>query len=400
MINMHLKNRLLLLFLCISVITGCNSAQRTTGTRSMIPTGAELGRILKAGEIHQYNLTLKQGEFAHINAKQNGIDVIVKVSDTVNRWQQIYDSPNGELDSENIYLLSTNGNDYLIEVYPAQKYADPGVYSMEIKRLEKAGDTDIKWMDALRSTQQAGTLRAKAETRKQSIEQYKTSIAKWIEIKDDRQQANATRSLGFVYIREKEYEKAVQVFEQLLPLWYKLGDTRSAGFTQLIIGRIYSLQKMYSKNLEYNLRSLEDWRKAKDYDQESFVLMEIGNMYTQLNEKQKSIDYFEQSLKMNEQSKRPSIKAVILRDYASAMLQNNENEKAKQLFEQSIQQWKSTANREEEARTDVMLAAQFTKQNDQQNALRHYQHALEIWNTLDEKNEIKKVQELMDKAKN
>jgi tetratricopeptide (TPR) repeat protein len=358
-----------------------------------------LQTILKAGEAHRYIIAVDAGEFVHIKALQNGIDVIAKVSDITNNWEGVFDSPTGELGSEDIYLLSHAKTKYEIEIYPAQKFADPGTYKIEIFQKRKASIADKKWMTALTATQNAAKLRSKNETRKQSIEQYKTALSLWKELKDDVQYASAMRSLGFVYIRENNYEKSLEIFHQLLSQWKQIGDVRAEGFTHLIIGRIYDLQKNFTKSLEYNLSSLPYWKTAKDTDQESFVLMNIGNLYADLNDKQKSIDFFEQALKINEQSKRASIKAVILRDYATAMLSVGAFEKAILLYGQSINQWQITVNKLEEAKTAVMLAAYFAEKNNKEKATQYYQHALEIWKTLDEQNEMKKIQSALDRLR-
>lgn len=340
---------------------------------------------------------MDSGEFVHIKVQQNGIDVIAKLSDTTNNWEEVFDSPTGELGSEQVYLLGSANSEYKIEIYPAQKFADPGTYNIEIFEKRKASLADKKWMAALDETQKADKLRSKNETRQQSIDQYKTALSLWKELNDNVQYADAMRSLGFVYIREKEYEKSLETFNQLLSTWKQIGDIRSEGFTHLIIGRIYDLQKNISKSLEYNLSSLEYWRIAKDADQETFVLMNIGNLYSVLNDKQKSIEFFEQALKINEQSKRPSVKAVVLRDYATAMQSMGEFEKAILLYDQSINQWQRTVNKPEEAKTAGMLAAILGEKHYNQKAAHYYAHALEIWTTLEEQSEIKKIQSALDK---
>jgi tetratricopeptide (TPR) repeat protein len=352
---------------------------------------------LQAGMSHQYSIYLNAGEYAHVKVEQHGIDVIASVSAAKGEWLEIFDTPSGELDSEDIYLLSEFGDKYQITIYPAQKYADPGEYSLRIIRLKMASGADKKWMAALVATQQADKLRSKAGSRQQSILQYESALSLWKQLNDTEQYAHTLRSLGFVHIREKNYEKSVQVFNQLLLLWKQLGDVRAEGFTYLIIGRIYDLQKNYSQSLAYNLSSLDYWKKTADTDQESFVLMNIGNMYTKSGDKQKAIDYFEQALKINQQSERPSIKAVILRDYANAMAAISENERAIYLYDQSLKQWQATVNLPEEARTAVLLAVHFADRDDRQKAIQYYQHALAIWKKLDDQKELKVIQAALDK---
>ena len=390
-----------LAFVCLIIFFfsfGCSSVHKA-GNISENSGNAEtsLKRKLKAGEIHHYRINLSAGEFLHIMAEQFGIDLIAKVSSADSQFVEQFDSPNGELDAEDIYLLSDKNRKYDIAIHPAQKYADPGEYVVKIVRSGQASDQDKKWISALASTQKADRMRTKTETREQSIRQYEIAMSEWLALKDTLQYAKAMRSMGFMHIRQKNYDKAVEVFTRLLSSWKQLGEVRAEGFTQLIIGRVYDLQKHYKKSLEYNLASLPYWIKTKDTDQESFTLMNIGNLYSYLNDKQKAVDYFEQALKKNELSERPSVKAVIQRDYANSLMRMGDEEKAIHLYEQSLKQWQVTSNTSEEARTAVLLATHFVKKNDNQKAIHYYNHALEIWKKLNEQNEIKSVQAALDK---
>ncbi len=383
-----------ILIFIIAASYGCSSVHKTEYASS---TEIDLKRKLKAAENHLYTIHLNAGEFLHIRVMQYGIDVIATVQSADKQFAEQFDSPTGELDAEDIYLLSNNSENYEIEIYPAQKYADPGDYVIKIIHLKRASESDKKWMAAFASNQKADKLRANPETRQQSIEQYKLAMAEWKALHDTLQYASAMRSLGFVYIRQKNYEEAIRIFNQLLSVWKQLSDMRSEGFTYLIIGRIYDLQKDFKTSLEYNLSSLDYWIKVKDVDQETFTLMNIGNLYAHLSDKQKAIEYFEQALKKNEQSERPSVKAVVLRDYAAAMLSVGDSQKAIALYEQSIKQWQATVNTPEEARTDVLLAAHFAENGNKQQAIHYYNHAFDIWKKMDEQNEMKTIQSALDK---
>ena len=360
---------------------------------------SRLKRQLRSGEKHQYSIHLEPGEFAHIRVQQYDIDVMILLTSDTGNLQEIYDSPTGELDKEDIFVLSKRDGNFKIEIYPAQKYADPGEYDLNIVVLRIATEGDRKWMAAIAATQKADKLRSTPATRQQSMAQYEASLLLWSELKARDQYAGTLRSLGFVYIREKNYDKAIGVFNKLLPIWKEIGDLRAEGFTHLIIGRIYNLQKDYNTSLAYNLNSLPIWKTAKDTDQESFVMMNVGNLYAQLGDKQKAIDFFEQALKRNETSKRPSIKAVILRDFGTAMILVGEAEKGIQLYVLSMKQWQSTVNAPEEARTAVLLGNHFAGKNDQLQANQYYNHSMEIWHKLDDLNEIQKVKVLLDRLK-
>ncbi len=377
---------------------GCSSVKKA-GNISVNKNNAEINlkRKLKAGENHLYSIQLNAGDFLHIKAKQYGIDLIAKVTTADGQFAEQFDSPTGELNDEDIYLLSAENRKYQIEIYPAQKFADPGDYDLSVVRSGKASEADKNWMAALAATQKGDKMRGKAETRQQCIQQYESAMAAWVTLKDTLQYARAMRSMGFVHIRLRNYDKAVETFTQLLPLWKQLDDTRAEGFTYLIISRVYDLRKDYKKSLEYNQQSLPGWSKVNDNDQESFIHMNIGSLYSYLGDRDNTISSFEMALKKNELSERPSIKAVILRDFANSLMRLGEEEKAIQYYEQSLKQWQATVNTPEEARTAILIADYYSKKGIKEEAVRYYRDALAIWQKLNEQTEIKNMQEALGK---
>jgi hypothetical protein len=221
------KRNSLLFIALLSIGIGCKMPQVA---RQSLPR-LDLSRQLQAGESHVYSFKLNAGELLHLKIIQQGIDVVATIKIAGNDFSQMYDSPTGELDAEDVYLLAEKNEQYSMELIPAQKFADAGLYNLQVIRREKATQKDRKWMAALNLTKQADKLRTKAETREQSIIVYKNVAEEWKQLKDTVQQASALRSLGFMQIRQKRYGDATQTFTSLLPVWNQLGDLRGTGFT-------------------------------------------------------------------------------------------------------------------------------------------------------------------------
>lgn len=332
----------------------------------------------------------------HLQVVQDGIDIIAKVRSADGQYNEKFDSPTGELGAEDIYLYSDKDMKYKLEISPAHKDADPGNYLIKVVKSGKASDKDKQWFAALTTTQNADKLRAKKETRLQSIPEYKIANRAWKTLNDSLQYANSMRSMGFVYLNLKVFDSALSVFTELLPIWKQLGDVRSEGFTYLTIGRIYGMQKNYSKSLEYNINALPIWAKTKDTDQEAAIFMNIGNLYAHLGDKQKSIAYFEEALKKAEPSKQPSIKPTILREYAMSMGELKEDQKALGLFKQSMQQWQHMGDNPQEKITLVKIAEYFAGKNNRPMAIQFYSQAIELSKKENDTTGIQSLQSLKD----
>ncbi len=94
---------LILLF----VSFGCSSLNKAGNISENSGTvETSLKRKFIAGEIHHYSINLSAGDFLHIKAEQYGIDLIAKVSSVDSQFAEQFDSPNGELDAEDIFILA------------------------------------------------------------------------------------------------------------------------------------------------------------------------------------------------------------------------------------------------------------------------------------------------------
>ncbi len=101
--------RLIVASFCLLIsffnLFGCSTVNKATKTSNKSDTEETRLKIkIKAGESHHYSIHLNAGEFAHIKVEQYGIDIIAKVSSANSEDSNIFDSPSGELDAENIYL--------------------------------------------------------------------------------------------------------------------------------------------------------------------------------------------------------------------------------------------------------------------------------------------------------
>jgi hypothetical protein len=138
----HHKHFAVICLITLFYSFGCSSVHKAGDiSENSDNAKANLKRKLIAGEIHHYSISLSTGDFIYIKAEQFGIDLIAKVSTLDSQFTEQFDSPNGELDAEDIFILSDGNRKYDIQIYPAQKYADPGEYVIKLMRSGKASET-------------------------------------------------------------------------------------------------------------------------------------------------------------------------------------------------------------------------------------------------------------------
>ena len=93
-------------FFLLSVFVVINSDAQNVPAINSLNTDSRIKRKMIAGEPHHYSVQLKAGEFFHARINQYDIDVVIKVAAINDQPEQVFDMPNGELDAEDVYLLS------------------------------------------------------------------------------------------------------------------------------------------------------------------------------------------------------------------------------------------------------------------------------------------------------
>ncbi|MEO0504971.1 MAG: serine hydrolase domain-containing protein [Bacteroidota bacterium] len=81
-----------------------------------LQVGKTLPRVLGLKDIHRYNLELEKGQFALLDIKQNGIDVIVHTFSPEGKEIESFDSPNGNDGHEMVLVDAAEEGTYQIEV--------------------------------------------------------------------------------------------------------------------------------------------------------------------------------------------------------------------------------------------------------------------------------------------
>src|SRR5437660_1268034 len=138
------QSRCLLLWLCLSLLSGVQDAKAQTGAASL-QLGTPIERRLTAGQSHRYTIKLEQDQIAQLVVDQRGIDVIVRVFSPAGRRLGEFDSPNGTDGPEDVTVVAETAGVYRIEVAPLGGYENPsGRYEIKIVELRKATEQELQ----------------------------------------------------------------------------------------------------------------------------------------------------------------------------------------------------------------------------------------------------------------
>ncbi|MGH9843574.1 MAG: tetratricopeptide repeat protein [Blastocatellia bacterium] len=306
-------------------------------------------RELKGGEAHDYRIKLKRDEYAHLVVEQRSIDVVIAVSDPAGKLLGEFDSPTGLGGAEPVRFVAETAGEYRVVVRSLKAEAYGGSYELKVKAVRKATAQDKGVFAAIRAIMLGDELRAKNETRRQSLEQYTRALELWRAAHDRAGEASTLRAIGFAYVRLGDDDRAYEHFDRSLAIWREIGDRRSQAYIHLIFATIHTRRGDLAKAVEERLLALPLWRALGDRIEEASTLAVIGLGYARLRDKAKAYDYCQQSLAVSRATGNRSLQANALFWFGEVCELLGEKQQALNYFQQSLALWREMGRRSQES---------------------------------------------------
>jgi len=339
--RLRVKNLWLLFFVSLTVFAGANCSQNSSPDMERLSQGKPITNNIINDEIHSYVVRLERGQFLSLGIEQHDVDTIAKVIAPNGEIVGEFDTPTSGRGTEIIRVGAKTAGDYLIDVYTLSERAEPGEYTVKIVDFRPITERDQKVLVAVKFHQEADRLRAKPETRPDSIPVYEKALEIWRELGERAEEGNTLRAMGFAYQRMEDLEKAKAHFGQALAIWEETDDYRSAAFTHIIFGVIAKKQNDLEKGLQEDLAAQSLWEKANDMPEYTQNLVRVGNDYLKLQNKTEALAYFQKALENSRKLERKSIQAYILSECGNAQATIGNRNEALNFYRQSIELWKS-----------------------------------------------------------
>ena len=330
-----------LLSACILILTVFGANCSKTFDREKLALGEPITKSIINEEIHSYTVALEKGQFLALTIEQHDVDVITKVFAPNGELIGEFDTPTSGRGTEQIRIGADASGDYRFDIYTLSERAEPGEYKLEIAAFRPLTERDSKILAAVKLHQEADILRAKPETRANSLPVYEKALQIWRKLGEQSDEANTLRAMGFAFQRMDELEKAKSYFGKALAIWEQNGDSRSAAFTHIIFGVIAKKQNDLQTGLQEDLAAQPLWQQANDLPEYTQNLVRIGNDYIKLQNNTEALKYFGQALESSHKLKRKSIQAYVLSECGNAQSTLGNKNEALKFYKQSIELWKN-----------------------------------------------------------
>jgi CHAT domain-containing protein len=378
---------LLVVAIACLALPGFLRAQTSSGTVGnpqsepiLLQLGKSIEREMRGGEKHSYKAHAEAGQFVHVVALQEGIDVAVTLLDPSGKQILTVDSLNEQYGPEPASIITESSGDFQFDVSADSGDAPAGDYRIQLTDLRAPIETDRTRIKA-EGTYREGALlwlRGTAESARAAAVKWQESAALWQSLDDKYGHALSLYSIGAEYSELGENQKALDYLTEALSLERAMGERPLEAFTLTFIGTVYSALGEKQKALEYYTQTLPIRREVGDRSGEAASLGNIALIYAALGQNQKALEYDSQALPLERTVKNRLGEAGVLNNMGAVYNDLGENQKALEYLNQALPLERAVGDRALEAATLHNIGASYNDLGERQTALDYYNRALPI----------------------
>ncbi len=422
-----------ILLLSLSAFSVLVQGQQASEVQALAPN-QPLERALKGGEAHSYRVTLKAGEYFHVDVEQRGIDVTLLIVDAGGKTLVERDRPNEVSGQESLSFIAAAGGEHRLDVKALEEEAEAGEYEIKSELARTPTAQDKKRIEAENLFQeglrlgQGNTIESVAR----ACEKYEAAAALWRDIGDAYAEALTRTSLGDGMVDLDEHEKAGTAYGRALLLYRELNnrgdeadslrrlsvlnavlqkpdpaltqyrqakeiyrDLKDAGgeknlneqFSKVSGDYLDNGFKLFQQGGEEALRNAlrlysiarEMYRELEDSGNEALAVVSLGRIHDGLGERPKALAYYNQALPLFRKAKNQKGEATALHNIGLVYSDLGNLQQALDYYEnKALPLFREAEDIRGEATTLNSLGGVYSKLDDRQKALAYYEQALPL----------------------
>ncbi len=346
---------------------------------TLLEPGKPIERELRGGEKHSYKVHAAAGQFFHVVAVQDGIDVFLALFDPSGKQLLVVNSMNGSYGPEPVSMIAEVSGDFQLDVAPVSAGAQAGDYRIQLTDLRAPAPADRVRIQAERAYTEGGLIASNggAEAAKAIVAKWQESLALWQSLDDKYGQALSLLSIGRVYDTVGEKPKALDFFIQALPFLRAAGDREGEAGILSRIGLLYDAVDE-RKALSYFEQALVLDRAVGDHPGEAATLNNVGTAYDDLGEKRKALDSYNQALPLLRAAGDRAGQAVTLNNIGKVYADLGENPRALDSYGQALAFRRAVGDRAGEAVTLSNMGIVYVALGEMQTGLDDFNQALPL----------------------
>ena len=349
--------------------------------------GVPLKKELAGGGLHNYAISLAEGQYARIRVEQYGINVVLTVFDPHNTPIIEMNSPSGAHGPEYASVMAASTGDYRLQVRATEKWANAGWYEVVVEELRSSVPADLQRLAAEKAFADGRRLLAQEtkESRQAAITKFQQSRAYWEGLADRHWQAitlysecAAQRSLG-------DSAGAVKCFDNALTIPLDEHDWRLKATILNDKGIALSALNRAPEALPLLTEALGMFQQKQDRRGQASALNNIGVAHARAGRMREAIKYYEQAVPLRRAENDLDGETNVLNNIGGFYEFLGEPRQALDNYNKALQNWLALAQRGELRDQDKLgtsynnVAFAYDWLGEWQLALASYAKALEVF---------------------
>ena len=358
-------------------------AEAYQDTIRLLTLGAPVRQQVSGGEVHDFRVALKQGQYLRVIVEQQGINVAVKILGPDGLSLIEKDSPNGLQRRESVSIIAAATGDYIIQVR-CDKAPRPGAYEIKVQELQEPTPENIVRVKAELAFAAGQKLRREgtAESRTKALDRYKETLSLWREVKDVHEEAYTLCILGWTYKALGDLAETTNYLGQAAVLLRNEGDSAGQAYALNETGAAHRDLGNPLMALDFYQQALVLRRAAADRGGEAQLLNNVGLIYANTGQQQKALENYRQALPLWQAVSDRSNEANTLNNIAGAVNELGESAQALEIFRQALKVFQEVGNKNLEAFARNNIALIYDTWADSQAALEEYEQSLALFRNL------------------
>jgi CHAT domain-containing protein/Tfp pilus assembly protein PilF len=362
----------LLLAVCLLFVA---DAQDSAHLSVRQPVNRELG----PRRTDSFIIEAKAGQFAHLVARQNGVDVVVTVVDPAGKTVISADSPNSAFGTEPASFLAAANGSYMVKISKAPRSTETGHYELELLDLRTPTDADRTLIQAQAKLYAAGA--KEPSDQRASVQLYGEAEALWRRVHDSYEEGLCHLRIGLAQYADADYQKALATFQQSVAMARRAGDASLEADAQWRAAHAQYMLHEFAKAADLYQQALTLKHKVGDRAAEAMILTDTGAAYSAMFDHPKARGYYEQALALARTTGDRKAQATGLLNMGTAYAQTGDQDKAIECYEQALSAFRTFGDQSAEATTLLDIGAIYQGRGESPKALEYFERVLPIKRT-------------------
>jgi CHAT domain-containing protein/Tfp pilus assembly protein PilF len=315
----------------------------------LLQVGVPVSRELNGGRAVAYRLTLKTGDYAHLEVVQKGIDLVLVMSDPAGAVLAEIDNF-GRYNTEAGSLVAETSGDFRIEIRPFSDDA-AGSYRLLLEIVRPATP-----QDRLRVAAEKADCEARQD---QDPERARTAVERWREAGDRQGEAWALTRQGQLQISTGQHSEGLATSEQALAFH------RSSGNREGIAESLYQIAKASaalgdrSRAFSAHQEAISLWQELDQPELVARALIGAGRSHAAFGETEAALAAYEKALAISREKADRNLEAEVLNETGVIHRQLGQPQKSLNDFRSALDLVRATKNRSLETKLRNNLGAIF-----------------------------------------